>query len=400
MTTSTVEDRAEQIAAAEPTATFQTDQVFTVAGGHFIHDTYSAFIAPLIPLLQERLGVGYAGAGSLAIYAQMPSLLNPFIGYLADRVSLRYFIILAPAVTATLMSCMGLTSNYLALAMLMLAAGVSMAAFHATAPAMIGRLAGQRTGTGMSIFMASGELGRTVGPLFVTAGVAWFGLEGIWRLAAVGWITSVILYWKLHTVSARPTGHKNTSLQEWLPLAKRIFPFLAWLMLGRALINASLTTYLPAYMSDVAQSNLWLAAASLSILEGAGVVGALFTGTISDKLGRKRVLGFLLAVAPVLLLIFLNSPSWLYIPLLILLGLTAISPTPVLMATVQDFFPKHRALSNGSFLALNFLIRAFGIWVVGRVGDLSGLPQAYLISALVAFISIPAVWMLPEHRPS
>ncbi|MCB0092323.1 MAG: MFS transporter, partial [Caldilineaceae bacterium] len=238
MTTSTVEDRAEQIAAAEPTATFQTDQVFTVAGGHFIHDTYSAFIAPLIPLLQERLGVGYAGAGSLAIYAQMPSLLNPFIGYLADRVSLRYFIILAPAVTATLMSCMGLTSNYLALAMLMLAAGVSMAAFHAPAPAMIGRLAGQRTGTGMSIFMASGELGRTVGPLFVTAGVAWFGLEGIWRLAAVGWITSVILYWKLHTVSARPTGHKNTSLQEWLPLAKRIFPFLAWLMLGRALINA------------------------------------------------------------------------------------------------------------------------------------------------------------------
>ncbi|MCB0139600.1 MAG: MFS transporter, partial [Caldilineaceae bacterium] len=170
MTTSTVEDRAEQIAAAEPTATFQTDQVFTVAGGHFIHDTYSAFIAPLIPLLQERLGVGYAGAGSLAIYAQMPSLLNPFIGYLADRVSLRYFIILAPAVTATLMSCMGLTSNYLALAMLMLAAGVSMAAFHAPAPAMIGRLAGQRTGTGMSIFMASGELGRTVGPLFVTAG--------------------------------------------------------------------------------------------------------------------------------------------------------------------------------------------------------------------------------------
>ncbi|MEZ4659025.1 MAG: MFS transporter [Caldilineaceae bacterium] len=326
MTSTATQPRIEQVADNDPAATFHTDQVFTVAGGHFIHDTYSAFIAPLIPLLQDRLGVGYAGAGGLAIYAQMPSLLNPFIGYLADRVSLRYFIILAPAVTATLMSCMGLTSSYVALAMLMLAAGVSMAAFHAPAPAMIGRMAGARTGTGMSIFMASGELGRTVGPLFVTAGVAWFGLEGIWRLGVIGWLTSVVLYWKLHTVSARPTGQKNTSLQEWLPLAKRIFPYLAWLMLGRALINASLTTYLPAYMSDVAQSNLWLAAASLSILEGAGVVGALFTGTISDRLGRKRVLGFLLAVAPLLLLVFLNVPSWLYIPLLILLGLTAISP--------------------------------------------------------------------------
>lgn len=398
MSTSAAQIQAGPVADTEQNAPFQTNQVFTVAGGHFIHDTYSAFIAPLIPLLQERLGVGYAGAGSLAIYAQLPSLLNPFIGYMADRVSLRYFIILAPAVTATFMSCMGLTSSYLALAMLMLAAGVSMAAFHAPAPAMIGRLAGARTGAGMSIFMASGELGRTVGPLFVTAGVAWFGLEGIWRLAAIGWITSAVLYWKLHTVSARPTGHKNSSLQEWLPLAKRIFPFLAWLMLGRALINASLTTYLPAYMSDVAQSNLWLAAASLSILEGAGVVGALFTGTLSDRLGRKRVLFFLLTAAPILLLIFLNVPGWLFVPLLILLGLTAISPTPVLMATVQDFFPRHRALSNGFFLALNFLIRAFGIWAVGRIGDLSGLPQAYLISALVAFISIPAVWLLPGEQ--
>ena len=72
----------------------------------------------------------------------------------------------------------------------------------------------------------------------------------------------------------------------------------------------------------------------------------------------------------------------------------------LLMATVQDFFPKHRALSNGFFLALNFLIRAFGIWAVGRIGDLSGLPQAYLISALVAFVSIPAVWLLPDESQS
>ena len=230
MTTSTVEDRAEQIAAAEPTATFQTDQVFTVAGGHFIHDTYSAFIAPLIPLLQERLGVGYAGAGSLAIYAQMPSLLNPFIGYLADRVSLRYFIILAPAVTATLMSCMGLTSNYLALAMLMLAAGVSMAAFHAPAPAMIGRLAGQRTGTGMSIFMATGELGRTVGPIVAVAAVSWWGLDGIWRLAALGWLTSAVLYWRLHTVPARPRAPGQDSLSAMWPQVKRVFPVITWVI--------------------------------------------------------------------------------------------------------------------------------------------------------------------------
>ena len=34
---------------------FQTDQVLAIAGAHSVHDTYSAFIAPLLPLLQERL---------------------------------------------------------------------------------------------------------------------------------------------------------------------------------------------------------------------------------------------------------------------------------------------------------------------------------------------------------
>lgn len=154
---------------------FQTNQVMTIAGGHFVHDTYTAFISPLLPVLQQRLSVGYAMAGSLAIFAQLPSLFNPFIGYLADKANLRWFIILAPAVTATLMSSMGLTPTYLSLALLLLASGISIACFHAPAPAMIAKISGKRVGKGMSVFMASGELGRTVGPVVAAAGVAWWG---------------------------------------------------------------------------------------------------------------------------------------------------------------------------------------------------------------------------------
>ncbi len=185
-------------------SSFHTDQVLTVAGGHFMHDTFSAFLAPLLPMLQVKLGTGYALTGGLVIFTQLPSLLNPFIGYLADRISLRYFVILAPAVTATLMSLIGFAPSYFALALLLLAVGVSVAAFHAPAPAMIARVSGKRVGTGMSFFMASGELGRTIGPLVAVAGVTWWGLEGIWRLAAIGWLTSAVLYWRLHRVAARP----------------------------------------------------------------------------------------------------------------------------------------------------------------------------------------------------
>ena len=385
-------------ATAATEESFQTEQVLTIAGGHFIHDTFSAFIAPLLPLLQERLSTGYALTGGLAIFAQLPSVLNPLIGYMADKVSLRYFIILAPGVTATLLSSMGLVSNYFVLALLLLAAGVSIAAFHAPAPAMIGRVAGLRIGRGMSIFMAAGELGRTFGPIFVVAGVKWFGLGGIWRLAIVGWLVSAILYWRLHRVSARPGLTRSSSLGAFGARAWRVFPVLGWLMLLRVFMVVALTIYLPLFMDDVVETSLFVGAGALATLEGAGVVGALITGTLSDRLGRRLMLGLLLATAPVFMIFFVNAPDWLATPLLIALGLTAISPTPVLLATVQDQFPAHRALANGTFIGMNFLVRAAGIWLVGVAADQIGLSAAFAWSGVLAFLSLPAVFFLPGEN--
>ena len=382
----------ETVPTAEP---FQTGQVVTVAGGHFVHDTYSAFVAPLLPLLQERLATNYALTGGLAVFPQLPSLLNPLIGYLADKVSLRYFVILAPAVTATLMSAIGLASSYLSLALLLLAAGVSVAAFHAPAPAMVGRMAGARVGTGMSIFMAAGELGRTLGPVAVVGAVGWFGLEGLWRLAFVGWAVSFVLFLRLRDVAAKP--REGAALLPWSK-ARAVFPVLSWLILARVFMVVALTTYLPLFMSNALNANLWLAAASLTILEGAGVAGALLSGTLSDRWGRGGVLLFLFIASPLLLFAFLYGPSWLALPLLVALGLTAISHTPVLLAIVQDEFPDNRALANGTFLALTFLLRALGIWVLGLLADGVGIRSAFLWSGVAALLSVPAVWFLPSRN--
>ncbi len=380
--------------------TFHTDQVATIAGGHFTHDTYSAFLAPLLPLLKERLASNYAFTGGLAIFTQLPSLMNPFIGYLADRISLRYFIIFAPAITGTLMSCVGLTSNYVMLAMLLTAVGFSISTFHAPAPAMIARVSGDRVGKGMSMFMAAGEMGRTLGPIAVAAGVSWFGLEGLWRMAFVGWAVSGILYLRLRHVAARPQSKTAVSAATFWPKARRLFPIFTWLMITRILMLASLTTFLTLYINDVREGNLWLGAAALTILEGAGVVGALFAGTLSDKLGRVRVLLVLTTLSAIIMLTFLYAPNWAIVPLLIGLGLTAISPQPVLLAVVQDEFAENRALANGSYLAVNFTVRAMGIAIVGVLADKIGLQSSFIIGGVVMFTGIPAILMLGKEAKS
>lgn len=399
--TTTAETTPPQLAEETVVAAdFHTDQVMAISAGHFTHDTYTAFLAPLLIPIQEQLALTYASAGTLVIVTQLPSLLNPFIGYLADRVSVRYFVVLAPAVTATIYSCLGLAGTYLGLAIMLFAAGISIAAFHAPAPAMIAEVAGKRVGKGMSWFMAAGELARTVGPLVIAAGLAWWGLDGVWRLAGFGWLVSIFLFWRLRRVSAAPRAPVDASLEKFWPQARRIFPLLTWLLFGRLFMLAALTTYLPIYMRDERDAGMWLAASALTALEAAGFVGALTTGTISDRLGRKRVLLLLLGLAPFLFIAFIYTPGWLALPLILLLGLTSIAPQPVFMALVQDQFQENRALANGTYLALSFTLSSVSIWVVGLAADAYGMETAFLIAALVGLVSLPAIRYLPGNEPA
>ena len=359
-----------------------------------MHDTFSAFLAPLLKTIRDNFDISYGLAGSLAVFVQLPTVLNPLIGYIADRTNLKYLIIFAPAVTATLMSLIGYAPNYATLVLLLIAAGFSVASFHAPAGGLIGAIAGNRVGTGMSIFMAAGEMGRTLGPILVVWGVARYGFEGIWRLAVLGWLVSAILFWRLHSIQTKPRAAGSGTFQELLPRLLDFFPVLCILLLSRAFMVAASTTYLPTYMEEVAGTSFQFAGWSLSILEGASVIGALSSGTFSDRFGRKNILRFLFILAPIALLALINSPNYLIIPLLILLGLTAITHTPVYLAMVQDRFADNRALANGVFIAVSFLIRAIGIQTVGFLADAYSLQTAYLIAALIGFSAIAGLALL------
>lgn len=371
---------------------FQTGQVMPIAGAHFVHDTYTAFVAPLLPVIIEKLSLTLTAAGSLTAILQLPAVLNPFIGYLADRISLRYFIILAPAVTASLISLLGFADSYLALAILLFITGISVAAFHAPAPAMIARVSGRQVGLGMSLFMASGELARTLGPLIAVWAVSLWGLEGVFRLFIPGWAASLILFFGLRRVPVSPL--RTGSLAALKPALRSLFLPLLLITFFRNFMLDSLVTYLPIYMSQQG-SSLWLAGGALSILEFAGVAGALSSGPLSDRIGRKSILLAATILSSILLLIFLNVSGWLVVPLLLLLGFTALSSQPVLLAIVQDTLPEHRAMGNGLYMTISFLIRPIAILAIGALGDRGGLVNAYFWGAIISLLAIPAILALP-----
>lgn len=382
---------------------FQLGSVLTLAAAHFIHDIYTAFLAPLLPLIIERHGLSLALAGTLGLFMQLPSLANVFLGAFVERARLtRWLVILAPTVTSLGMCSIGLAPSFTALIVLLSIVGVSVAAIHLAAPVLVADVAGDRLGRGTSFFMVGGELARTAGPIIAVQAVFLFGFEGLWRLVFVGMSASVLLWWRISRWDAvkeweerqRPEG----ILATWRCLGIVLLGVIG-VSLARAQIVSVIMAFLPTLLFNDGES-LWLSNIALAVYEMAGVVGALTAGVLSDWLGRRSVLLAAVIASPLLLLLFLHVDGVARFAVLIALGFVALSVTPVLMAVVLERSGGNRATANGTFMMLMFTIRALVVPSVGALGDVVGLRAAFHVCALGALLLAPTALLIPKGQPT
>lgn len=374
--------------------------VAALSFGHFLHDVYSSFLAPVLPLLMENLGISYSLSGLLYLFQRLPSLANPFIGMVADKTNVRYFVVAAPALTAAVMSFLPAAPSYAALCGLLFVMGISSACFHVPAPVMVKRAAGSRTGTGMSFYMLGGELARSAGPLVILGAISLWGTGGTWRLAPLGLIAAVVLYTNTRGLIIHRTAKNGENRPEILTSLwsmKSLFLPLIGFLIFKAFTAASLTAFLPVYMKTKGAS-LWIAGACLSILELAGAAGTLLSGTLSDRVGRKNMLLFASVAMPSMMWLFILSVGWAVVPVLLLLGFVTFSTTPVVLAFIQDHAGEYPSSANGVFMTISFAITSLTITALGIIIDQIGLETTYRICATLSFGSIFFAALLPNHH--
>jgi FSR family fosmidomycin resistance protein-like MFS transporter len=384
--------------SSNPSHAPQTSKIATIAAAHAVHDTYSAFLPPLLPVFIEKLSLAKAEAGLLTVFLQGPSLLQPVIGHLGDRFDLRVIVVLTPALTAACMSLLGVAPSYAVIALLLVTAGGSAAVLHSLAPVVLGRLSRHRLGFGMGFWMVGGELGRTLGPILLVSAIAVLGLDGLPWLMVGGVGASALLYFGVRSTSQVRSDQAEASnfSQAMCSMRNLLFP-LSGVVIFRSFTMAAFATYLPVFLREEGAS-LWFAGASLSVLEAGGVIGALVGGSASDVLGRRRVLAVSFLLTPFLMFALVYTTGWWRLPLLLPLGFAGLMATPVIMASVQESAPENRALANGIYMALNFVVRALIVVVVGGFADWMGMRSAFLACAALGLLGTPFLFWLPGSR--
>ncbi len=378
---------------------FQTGNVLIISFTHLLHDIYTSFLAPILPLLITKLNISLFQSGLLAVVQRIPSLFNPFIGIIAEKVRVRYFVIFAPAITTIAMGLIGVAPTYTALVVLLFVSGISSTLFHVPAPVMIKKLSGDRLGKGMSFYMVGGEFARTLGPLIIVAAVEIWGLEGTFKLIPFGLVASAILWIKLRKISIsddiKAQGRTNyfAIIKKFLP----IFLTLAGMTFFRGAMKSSLTLYLPVYLTGKG-SDLWMAGISLAILQLAGAVGTFYSGSLSDKIGRRTTLIIVSIISPILMLLFLRSSGIYSIVLLVLMGFFLVAPQSVNLAIIHELKTSHLPFVNGVYMMINFFISSVITMGVGALSDKIGLDTTFTIAAYMAFPAIIFSFFIPKKE--
>lgn len=371
----------------------------SLSAGHFINDSYSNLLSPLLPLLITKLDFNLRQAGILGgALILSSSLMQPVYGYLGDRFVRRAFAVYGPLITAVSMSCLGLAPNYGWLMFVLMIGGMGIASFHPQAAALAAQASKTKRGLGMSIFISSGSVGYGLGPLLLSTLILKIGLDRSYLAAIPGLLVCFLLIGTCPSAmsSIADASHDSTrrSLKSvWKPLV------ILWLLVVlRSGVQFGMTQFLPLYFTRGGYS-LQEATFFLTLFLLSGGLGGFLGGQLADRYGGKRVITYSMLFTCPMLLFFLHFNGFWSLVSLAFGGLALLCTLPVMLVLAQETAPEHT--STVSALMMGFSWGFGGILFVpltGFLGDRIGLGGAFFLLAMLPLIGYIISLKIPDMQ--
>lgn len=376
---------------------FNPKAISTFSLSHFLNDLVTTGMVPaLVVLYKQAFQLTYTQGTMIVLVSYLTSsITQPLFGILTDKKPKVWFYPLGVFLSVAGLALTGIAPSFLWLLLFVAISGFGSGIFHPEASRGTHLAAGDRKGFSQALFQVGGNAGQAFGPLMIPLFLIFTGIEGLIWLLPVAFLSLLI------TVPYVPWLKENA--QKMKKSAQKLMgrnrPFAATLLVViitlRSFCQVGVVIFLPFYLTDMSLAKVEV---MNFLYVGAGALGTLIGGMISDRIGLKRILVGSMALATPFSLIFASLEGVWAIIVLFLFGFFVLSSFSVTVVYMQRLLPQNVALASG--LSIGFGVGAGGIGsiIMGGLSDLFGVETVFILLSLLPLIGAMLSLFLPGDR--
>ena len=266
-----------------------------------------------------------------------------------------------------------------------------------------------RQGDAIGRYMTFMTLGMFVGPLITSAFITWINYRQLYLVSALFPAIGLVLFLRNVPKNIERTRIENDAKEEVhlgtldslrMVLRNRNVLILTLIRATYSMSNTVFTALFAVYAVRELGFSPSLAALLFSVVGFANAFVKFPAGTLSDRLGAKRVL---LASFGVLILVYISIPYARSIPLLLPLlvffglcwGTRAVTEWATLANTVTQ---ETKALAMSYLSSIWGLGSLLGSVMLGLFGDTLPFSTIFLILGLINVPALPAIYFMKDKR--
>jgi FSR family fosmidomycin resistance protein-like MFS transporter len=371
--------------------------LFLLSLGHFLVDSYASLLAPLMPLISDRLGLNLAHAGLLGTIVSLTNLSQPLLGLWADRMARRYLVVGGLFLSAACSPLLGVAPTYGALVVVLGLGGLGVAAFHPQAFSLAGEMGGPQRSFGLALFLFGGSVGLALTPFWVPYWAERMGLGTLPLTMLPGALAAVVFLKLVPLDNPHLQAGRRSSLWASLEGQARPLAVITAIVALRSVTSVGFGFYLT-MLGKERGLTLVAGSVSLGLYNVAGVVGGLVTGYLAGRLAYRPLVWVPLLLSVPGLYGFLHTTGVVSYLLLIAGGGLVLASSSILVAMAQELAPANSGLASSLPLGLSWGLASLALPVIGAAADRIGVAGTLEYLAVLPVATAALGLLLPGGK--
>lgn len=359
-------------------------------------DLYSSALAPLYPYIAGKLEISLAIISLIIGFAHMvSSTLQPIFGYFADKTAHRTYMLWGLLLGGFFIPIAVFSKSPVLFGVFLMLAIGGNAMFHPQATAMVAvfNYNNPTLNKYLGVFLAVGIIGYSMGPVFSSNLVQFFGMKSLWLLAVLGVITAFVLYFTVPKLSKSAVNTSDENILEVLKHVIKNKALMALLLISitKSMVSVSFGTYMP-FMLEKAGYSINQIGLVLTVFFACSGIASVVSAKIEKYVGAKNVIRIsFYGMLPLTLILLLTMNKFPIFALIVfgILGFFTFLSVSINLVLAQKILPQYKAVASGFVGGFSWALAAFSLSPLGLIAQEISISSVFItVTVFALFVGI------------